>query len=196
VSTQNAKPTGARRLVLLLAAVLTFAATVLLGLTTADVASATTTSTAAGSSSASTVPAPETCVGASTAGLISGVWGRTDITAGQRRDGPRSQLQIVSGHCVAAEDGTGSIPGLKDGWQGRTADNGKGWVWQEPGSPGNANSLRVMDPTPQYPNGYTRFYNGEGNGQPLGLDGKPGPRSATHIPRSASGGDWPIPEGW
>jgi hypothetical protein len=93
-------------------------------------------------------------------------------------------------------DGAGSIPGLQDGWQGRTADNGKGWLWQEPGAPGNANSLRVMDPTPRYPNGYTRFYNGEGNGQPLGLDGKPGPNPATHIPRSASGGDWPIPEGW
>lgn len=36
-----------------------------------------------------------------------------------------------------------------------------------------------MEPTPQYPNGYVRFYNE--HGQPVGLDGNPGPNSATHI---------------
>lgn len=93
----------------------------------------------------------------------------------------------------AAEDGIDSIPGLKAGWQGRVADNGKGWVWQRPGATGNGDMMRVMDPTPQYPNGYVRFYND--GGQPLGLDGKPGSNSLTHIPRNPDG-SWPVPKGW
>lgn len=94
------------------------------------------------------------------------------------------------------EEANGSargIPGLPSGWQGREANNGKGWVWQEPGTPGNANSMRVMDPTAQYPNGYVRFYNE--SGQPLSSAGKPGPNSTTHIARDSSGG-WSVPAGW
>jgi RHS repeat-associated protein len=99
----------------------------------------------------------------------------------------------LGGAKAAASGAADSIPGLKGGWQGQLADNGKGWVWQRPGAPGNADMMRVMDPTPQYPNGYVRFYNG--SGQPLGLDGKPGPNSATHIPRNPDG-SWPVPKGW
>lgn len=88
---------------------------------------------------------------------------------------------------------TPGIPGLISGWQGRVADSGKGWVFQRPGASGNADMLRVMDPTPQYPNGYVRFYNE--HGQPIGLNGKPGPNSVTHIPRGPDG-SWPTPNGW
>lgn len=75
----------------------------------------------------------------------------------------------------------------------RVADNGKGVVWQDPASTGNANSFRIADPTPQYPNGYVRFYNS--GGQPIDLLGKPGPNSATHIP-IAPDGTYPVPKGW
>jgi hypothetical protein len=82
---------------------------------------------------------------------------------------------------------------VKPGWTARTADNGKGTVYQAPDAAGNANMVRVMDSTPQYPNGYVRFYNEQG--QPIGLNGKPGPNSETHIPRSQDG-TYPIPQGW
>ena len=86
-----------------------------------------------------------------------------------------------------------ALPGVKDGWAQRPADNGKGEVYQKPGAVGNADSVRVMDANAQYPDGYVRFYNE--HGQPIGLDGKPGPNSATHIPRRPDG-TYPVPKGW
>jgi len=74
----------------------------------------------------------------------------------------------------------------------REAENGQGIVYQQPGAPGNAGSIRIMEPTPDYPNGYFRYYNNEGRGQPLEVDGKPGSPSATHIPEDFAG---PL-QGW
>lgn len=77
------------------------------------------------------------------------------------------------------------------GWQARTADNGRGIVYQRPGATGNADMIRIMDPTDGYPNGYFRWYNDRG--QPLDIYGKPGPPSATHIPEDFLGkiSGWP-----
>ncbi|WP_416563933.1 hypothetical protein [Nocardia testacea] len=84
-------------------------------------------------------------------------------------------------------------PGVPGDWVARTADNGKGVVWQKPGASGNADCVRVMEPTNRYPNGYVRFYNS--GGQPINLDGKPGPNSETHI-AIESDGTYPLPKGW
>ncbi|WP_028849826.1 hypothetical protein [Thermocrispum municipale] len=84
-------------------------------------------------------------------------------------------------------------PGAKQGWVKRTADNGKGVVYQRPGATGNADMIRIMDPTPRYPHGYVRFYNS--HGQPINLDGKPGSRADTHIPIDPNG-NYPLPKGW
>lgn len=73
----------------------------------------------------------------------------------------------------------GTIFDIPDGWIGRTAYNGKGIVYQRPGAVGNADQIRISEPTDQYPNGYARMYNS--GGQPLDINGKPGPNSATHI---------------
>lgn len=87
----------------------------------------------------------------------------------------------------------GNPPGAPDDWSSRTTDNGKGTVYQKPGAIGNADQLRIMDPTPRYPNGYVRFYNK--HEQPLDLNGKPGSKPSTHIPRREDG-SYPTPEGW
>ncbi|WP_405489076.1 hypothetical protein [Nocardia sp. NBC_00511] len=82
---------------------------------------------------------------------------------------------------------------VPDDWIARKADNGKGWVWQKPGSSGNANIFRDADPNARYPNGYVRFYNDQG--QPIKLDGKPGSNAETHIPKNPDG-TYPTPQGW
>ena len=66
------------------------------------------------------------------------------------------------------------------GYYAARADNGNGVVYRPNGSTSNANSIRIMGPTPIYPNGYVRFYNNYG--QPINFySGKPGPQSETHF---------------
>jgi Flp pilus assembly pilin Flp len=77
---------------------------------------------------------------------------------------------------------TFDVPG---GWASRTTDNGRGIVYQRPGATGRADSIRIMEPTSRYPDGYFRYYNSRG--QPLDINGKPGPNSATHIPEKYIG---------
>lgn len=117
------------------------------------------------------------------------------IDASANLDGLATGIKLLTDPVTAkaADTADASLPGVAKGWAQRTADNGKGQVWQEPGATGNANSLRVMHPNAQYSNGYVRFYNE--HGQPIGLDGKPGPNSVTHIPRGPDG-TYPIPKGW
>ena len=82
----------------------------------------------------------------------------------------------------------GTVYDVPAGWTSRVADNGKGLVFQKPGSTGNADLIRIMDPTPMYPNGYARVHNRYG--QPVDVIGKPGSRSDTHIPAEYVG-PWP-----
>ena len=87
----------------------------------------------------------------------------------------------------------GRPAGVPATWAASNAANGKGRVWQRPGSKGNADTIRIMNPTERYPSGYARFYNQ--HGQPIRRDGKPGPRSETHIPVRKDG-TYDIPQGW
>ena len=93
-----------------------------------------------------------------------------------------------SGTAIDIAATTAKIPGGKTVPSGRTArvaDNGKGVVFQRPGAQGNADMIRIMEPTAQYPNGYMRTYNS--HGQPVDVMGKPGPQSTTHIPLDYAG---------
>ena len=80
---------------------------------------------------------------------------------------------------------------MPEGWVGRAADHGQGIVYQRPGAVGNADTIRLMEPTPRYPQGYVRYYNNFG--QPLDPFGKPGDRASRHIPLDYEGSipTWP-----
>ena len=87
--------------------------------------------------------------------------------------------------------GRGTVYDIPAGWVGRTADNGKGLVFQPPGAVGNQDAIRIMEPTAKYPEGYVRVYNSAPPyGQPVDVFGKPGPQSATHISQLYRG-PWP-----
>ncbi|MGA5299545.1 putative T7SS-secreted protein [Nucisporomicrobium flavum] len=130
-----------------------------------------------------------------TAGATMTMAAAGDLAANAAGDDHVSPVETEGGGASegAADSTAGNPAGVKDGWSSRPADNGQGTVYQRPGAEKNADMVRKMDPTPQYPNGYVRFYNS--HGQPVGLDGKPGPNSATHIPIEADG-SYPLPQGW
>ena len=101
----------------------------------------------------------------------------------------RSQALVQSVDFVATPGGI-AVP-IPKGWIGRVADNGKGIVYQRHGAMGNADTIRIMEPTPRYPQGYVRYYNNRE--QPLDPAGRPGDRASTHIPLDYKGpiSGWP-----
>jgi RHS repeat-associated protein len=83
----------------------------------------------------------------------------------------------IHSNVVNTTQGPVTIP---SDYTSRPADNGKGTVYQAPGATGNADVIRVMDPTTRYPDGYVRIYNN--HGQPVNVDGQPLGPAETHLP--------------
>jgi hypothetical protein len=106
------------------------------------------------------------------------------ITAAGRRT---TNVLPTSGRTFVTTPG-GHTYDIPAGWPGRVADNGKGLVFQKPGSTGSNDMIRIMDPTANYPNGYARVHNEYG--QPVDVNGKPRSRAETHIPAEYEG-PWP-----
>jgi len=89
-----------------------------------------------------------------------------------------------AGGCGCKFIGTplGQLIAVPLGYVAMTALNGKGLILAPAGQPlgDNSNIIRWGEPSPQNPNGYFRYYNG--NGQPLNpLTGKSGSNPETHI---------------
>lgn len=116
-----------------------------------------------------------------TAGAARGTDGAAARTGGSPSGG---------GERLFVTSGRGTTYDIPEGWSKRVADNGGGLVFQKPGATGNADMIRIMEPTSRYPAGYVRVYSA--NSQPTNVFGKPGPAAETHISQDYSGA-WP---GW
>jgi RHS repeat-associated protein len=95
---------------------------------------------------------------------------------------------VVNGIYVTTPRGvTYKIP---EGWTSEPSRTNKGIIFRPPGSEGNANTIRIMEPTSRYPNGYVVIYNSEGQPVDYNLKSHTGP-DATHIEEDEEG---PFPE--
>ncbi len=103
------------------------------------------------------------------------LWDRINIVFGKPKPGGSG-----SGWVIVSTPKGYNIP-VPAGWVPRPTHNGKGIVYQRPGVQRDTGSVRIMDPTNDYPEGYLRYYNDQGGGQALDAQGKPGSRPATHI---------------
>ncbi|MCP2256308.1 hypothetical protein LY13_005099 [Prauserella aidingensis] len=92
------------------------------------------------------------------------------------------------GHRLFVTSGRGVTYDIPKGWSQRIADNDKGLIFQRPAAVGNADMIRIMEPTTRYPRGYVRVHNS--HGQPVDVFGKPGSKPATHISQDYIG-PWP-----
>ena len=83
---------------------------------------------------------------------------------------------------AAAADSNFDIP---DDYVSEPARTGRGWIFRAPGTTGEADTVRVMEPNWQNPTGYVRYYDSEGF--PLNPLGIRGPDSETHLPLNGEG---------
>ncbi|MDQ3396139.1 MAG: hypothetical protein M3512_18795, partial [Bacteroidota bacterium] len=93
--------------------------------------------------------------------------GPPELTPDQPKDGWNRNYTSKShsysnGKVVTNPDGSKVILDIPSNYGVRPANNGNGWVYQAPGSTGNANMIRVMGPTSYAPKGYVVFYNSYG----------------------------------
>jgi len=87
---------------------------------------------------------------------------------------------------------------VPDNYVPRPARNGKGTVYQDPdsidhGSGGDADSIRGMDPTDRYPDGYVVVHGPDG--RPVNADGNSDSRDKTHHPIEPGDGGEEAPDG-
>ncbi len=73
----------------------------------------------------------------------------------------------------------GDTVAVPDTWVSRPARSGRGIIYQRPGASGDRYSIRIMDPTPRYPEGYAVFYNQYG--QPIDLYGRVASKATWHV---------------
>jgi hypothetical protein len=93
--------------------------------------------------------------------------------AGAADEAPPGRRFVVTPKGYAVQ-----VPGH---WTARTADNGRGIVYQRPGSVGDADSIRIMEPTKRYPEGHLVRY--DRHGHPIDAAGG--------VPKTTE--DWHIP---